>query len=69
MRSLNPLGVIRFVLAAVCAALSALILKRMGQATEAEKWRAEAETGFRALGATRLWQRLREDWKAVRAPR
>jgi tetratricopeptide (TPR) repeat protein len=54
-------------LAAECAAIGALILKRMGRVAEAEQRRGEADGGFRALGAIRLQQRLEEEWKAVRA--
>jgi tetratricopeptide (TPR) repeat protein len=53
------------VLAAECAAISALTLRRLGRRAEAEDRRAEAEAGFRALGALRLLERLGEDWKAV----
>ena len=52
------------VLAAECAALGALTLKRLGRLSEAEEWRAEAEAGFRSLGALRLLERLGEDWGA-----
>jgi len=54
------------VLAAECAALGALTLRRLGRLSEAEEWRAEAEAGFRSLGALRLLERLGEDWKALK---
>jgi tetratricopeptide (TPR) repeat protein len=57
------------VLAAECTALGALTLKRLGRRSEAEEWRAEAEAGFRSLGALRLLERLAEDWRAVSAER
>lgn len=53
------------VLAAECAALSALALKRLGRAPEAEERRAEAEAGFRSLGAQRLLEHLAENWRAA----
>jgi len=56
-------------LAAECAAVAALTFQRMGRTAEAEERRAEAEAGFRALGAVRLVERLREDWRAVRGKR
>lgn len=52
------------VLATECAALAALTLKRMGRRAEAEERRAEAEAGFRALGAQGLLERLAEGWRA-----
>ncbi len=54
------------ILAAECAALGALTLKRLGRLTEAEQWRAEAEAGFRSLGALRLLERLGEEWRAAK---
>lgn len=57
------------VLAAECAALSALTLKRMGRSPEADARRAEAEAGFRSLGATRMLERLADDWRAIPAKR
>ena len=55
-------------LAAECSALLALTLKRLGR-TAAEERRAEAEAGFRMLGAERLVERLAEDWGAIPARR
>jgi len=55
-------------LAAECSALLALTLKRLGRTT-AEERRAEAEAGFRMLGAERLVERLAEDWGAIPARR
>jgi tetratricopeptide (TPR) repeat protein len=57
------------VLAAECAALGALILRRLGRAADAEQRRAEAQAGFQALGAIRLLQRLADDWKAAKPPK
>jgi len=57
------------ILAAECAALSALTLKRLGRTSEAEERRAEADVGFRSLGALRLRQRLADDWRATPAKR
>lgn len=56
-------------LAAECAALEALTLKRLKRQADAEERRAEAEAGFRALGALRLLERLADDWRAVPGPR
>jgi hypothetical protein len=56
-------------LASECAALAALALKRLGRGAEADERRAEAEAGFRALGAVRLLERLAEDWRATPARR
>ena len=56
-------------LAAECAAISALSLKRLGRLSEAEVRRAEAESGFRSLGALRLLERLADDWRATPARR
>jgi tetratricopeptide (TPR) repeat protein len=57
------------VLAAECAALGGLALKRLGRLPEAEERRAEAEAGFRSLGALRLLERLADDWRKTPAPR
>jgi tetratricopeptide (TPR) repeat protein len=57
------------VLAAECASLAALALKRLGRLAEAEERRAEAEVGFRSLGALRLLERLADDWRAIPAKR
>ena len=57
------------VLAAECSALLALTLKRLGRPVEAEERRAEADAGFRALGAERLVERLAEEWRATPARR
>jgi tetratricopeptide (TPR) repeat protein len=57
------------VLAAECAALGALALKRLGRLPAAEERRAEAEAGFRSLGALRLLDRLADDWRAIPARR
>ena len=56
-------------LAAECAALGALTLKRLGRLPEAEERRAEAEAGFRSLGALRLLERLAGDWRGTRGRR
>jgi tetratricopeptide (TPR) repeat protein len=53
-------------LAAECSALAGLVLKRLRRSAEAEERRAEAESGFRSLGALRLLERLADDWKGVR---
>jgi tetratricopeptide (TPR) repeat protein len=53
------------VLAAECAAISALALKRLGRTPEAKERREEAEAGFRSLGALRLLERLGDDWRAT----
>jgi tetratricopeptide (TPR) repeat protein len=50
------------VLAAECAALLALALKRLGRAEEAEQRRAEADAGFERLGAEGMRERLRGEW-------
>lgn len=52
-------------LAAECAAISGLTLKRLGRLPEAEERRAEAEAGFRSLGALRLLEQLGDDWQAA----
>jgi tetratricopeptide (TPR) repeat protein len=57
------------VLAAECAALLALTLKRLGRLAEADGRRVEAEAGFRMLGAERLIERLSGDWRATPARR
>jgi hypothetical protein len=57
------------VLAAECAALGALALKRPGRRPEAEERRTEAEAGFQSLGALRLLERLADDWRATPARR
>lgn len=49
-------------LAAECAAVSALAHRVLGLAERAERRRAEAVAGFRALGAIRLLQRFEADW-------
>ena len=57
------------VLAAECGAVAALALKRLGRLPEAEERRADAEAGFRSLGALRLLERLADDWRATPARR
>ncbi len=51
-------------LKAECAALAALAHRALGQAESAELLRAEAEDGFRYLGAVRLLERFESDWSA-----
>ena len=59
----------RAVLAAECAALLALTLRRLGRTADAEERRDEALAGFRRLGAERLRERLEEEWgKGGRKP-
>jgi tetratricopeptide (TPR) repeat protein len=53
------------VLEAECAALLALILKRLGRAADAEERRAEAMAGFEQLGAEGLRARFDADWKGA----
>ncbi len=48
-------------LAAECAGISARALKASGRTEEAEDRRAQAEAGFRRLGATSLLERLVQD--------
>jgi tetratricopeptide (TPR) repeat protein len=48
-------------LAAECAGIAARALKALGRTSESVKHRAQAETGFRQLGATALLQRLERD--------
>ena len=48
-------------LAAECAGIAARALHAMGQRAEAAERRAEAEAGFRRLGATSLLERLAEE--------
>ncbi len=50
-------------LAAECAALVALTLKRLGRHADADRRRVEAEEGFRRLGAEPLVKRLTDEWK------
>jgi Tetratricopeptide repeat len=57
------------VLAAECSALLALTLRRLGRAREAEQRRAEADAGFRSLGADRLRDRLADQWRTTPAKR
>jgi tetratricopeptide (TPR) repeat protein len=57
------------VLAAECAALLALTLKRLGRAADAEERRAEALDGLKRLGADRLRERFEEEWGAASATR
>jgi len=57
------------VLAAECAALLALTLRRLGRAADAEERRDEALAGFERLGAERLRERFEEDWSAVSSKR
>ena len=49
-------------LAAECAAVAALALRRLGQQEEANNRREHAERGFRRLGATILLERLELEW-------
>ncbi len=49
-------------LAAECSALASLALRALGRAKEAAARKAEAEDGFRALGAVGLLERLRRQW-------
>jgi tetratricopeptide (TPR) repeat protein len=49
-------------LKAECAALAALAHRALGQAESAELLRAEAEDGFRNLGAVKLLERFESDW-------
>jgi tetratricopeptide (TPR) repeat protein len=53
------------VLAAECAALLAVTLKRLGRAADAEERRTEALDGFNRLGAERLRERFEQDWSAA----
>lgn len=53
------------VLAAECAALLAVALRRLGRTGEAELRYAEADAGFRQLGAVRLLERLADEWRAA----
>ena len=57
------------VLAAECAALLALTLRRLGRSADAEERRDEALAGFERLGAERLRERFEEDWSAASSKR
>jgi tetratricopeptide (TPR) repeat protein len=48
-------------LAAECAGIAARAFKALGQPGESAAHRAEAEAGFRQLGATKLMEKLRRD--------
>lgn len=55
-------------LAAECAAVAALALRALGRTEEALARRAEAENGFRALGALVLLERLSREWSEASPP-
>jgi tetratricopeptide (TPR) repeat protein len=50
-------------LAAECSGIAALALRALGRANEAAARKAEAEDGFRALGAVALLEKLRSEWE------
>jgi hypothetical protein len=49
-------------LAAECAGIAGRALRALGRREEAAERRAEAEAGFRRLGATKLLDRLKREW-------
>ena len=51
-------------LAAECAGIAARALRALGRVEEATDRQAEAETGFRRLGAASLLARLEREWSA-----
>jgi len=57
------------VLEAECAALLALILRRLGRPADADERRTEALAGFDRLGAVRLRERFEADYRAVSGKR
>ena len=50
-------------LAAECSGVAALALRALKRTNEAAARKAEAEEGFRALGAVALLERLRQEWE------
>lgn len=54
------------VLAAECAALLALVLRRRGLTADAEERREEALRGFARLGAERLRERFEGEWEGTK---
>jgi tetratricopeptide (TPR) repeat protein len=50
-------------LVAECSGIAALALRALGRDNEAAARKAEAEDGFKALGAVTLLERLRADWE------
>jgi tetratricopeptide (TPR) repeat protein len=50
-------------MAAECAGIAALALRALGRANGAAARKAEAENGFRALGAASLLERLEREWE------
>jgi tetratricopeptide (TPR) repeat protein len=49
-------------LAAECAGIAARALRALGRGEESGERRAEAEAGFRRLGAAQLLDRLQQEW-------
>ena len=58
----TALGCGTALLAAECSGIAALALRALGRTNEAAARKAEAEDGFKALGAVTLLERLRVEW-------
>ena len=56
-------------LASECSGIAALALRALGRTNEAMARRAEAEEGFRLLGAVTLLERLSREWSDAAPPR